>query len=150
MHTHPSRPPVRGRPAHITICGSTYYWLSSVNDFSDSWYPQAGLGSRHDGIRSSPRCKTFQGSKLILVEIATTRLIQRRVISYQLLQGSFFFPRRDENLICCLLPLFILYKYYIIFFYKSQKRFFNERGFFILGLPLYPSQPFNHFGFWSG
>lgn len=26
---------------------------------SDSWRPQAGLGSRHDGIRSAPSCTNF-------------------------------------------------------------------------------------------
>ena len=85
LHFCPSRPTVRWRPANLTTCESTYCRLSSTNCFSDSWRPRAGSESRHDGIRSSPRCKTFQGSKLILVEIATTRLIQRRVISYRLL-----------------------------------------------------------------
>ena len=37
------------------------------------------VGSRHDGIRSSPRCIDVKIQRKILVEIALTRLIQRRV-----------------------------------------------------------------------
>ena len=45
---------------------------------SDSWRPQAGLGSRHDGIRSSPRCIDVKIQWKNLVEIVVARLIQRR------------------------------------------------------------------------
>ncbi len=58
------------------------------------------------------RDANFSRFKLILVEIATTRLIQRRVISYRLL-SSFSTT---------------LYIYYIIFFLKNQI-FFLKGGF---------------------
>ena len=87
MHTHPSRPTVRWRPAHITVCESTYCRLSSTKSISDSWYPQAGLGSRHDGIRSSPSCKTFQGSVVKSVESASTIPIRMRVFTIEAYLG---------------------------------------------------------------
>ena len=77
---------------------SSYCWLSSTNDFSHSWRPQAGLGSRHDGIRSSPRCKTFQGSKLRFSRNRNHQGYSPEGTSViGCLQGRLFFPARDEN-----------------------------------------------------
>ena len=86
-------------PASLTTCESTYCRLSSTKLFSDSWRPQAGLESRHDGIRSSPRCKTFQ----FFDEICRKR-------SHHSYADAGFHLKN-------------LYKYYNIFFLKSQKLF---------------------------
>ena len=125
LHFCPSRPTVRWRPANLTICESTYCRLSSTKLLFGLLAPSGRIRISARWYSFFTEVQNFSRFKLILVEIATTRLIQRRVISYRLLQGSFFFPRRDESLICCLLPLFILYIYYIKFFSKSQIYFIN-------------------------
>ena len=120
LHFCPSRPTVRWRPANLTICESTYCRLSSTKLLFGLLAPSGRIRISARWYSFFTEVQNFSRFKLILVGIATTRLIQRRVISYRLLQGSFFFPRRDEILVCCLLPLFILYIYYIKFFSKSQ------------------------------
>ena len=58
----PSRTSVLRRNSRFTT--QALYLLPAIVDkiISDSWYPQAGLGSRHDGIRSAPSCISFQDS----------------------------------------------------------------------------------------
>ena len=107
------RPPLGGETRTSRYKPSNYYRLSSVSRTLGARRQDWVLGTMGFALH---RDANFSRFKLILVEIATTRLIQRRVISYRLLQGSFFFPRRDEILICCLLP-YLSYIYIISYFF---------------------------------
>ena len=61
MLAHPSIQDPRSRaesiPHDIDPLPSTGYRQHAC--ISDSWRPQAGSGSRHDGIRSAPSCTNF-------------------------------------------------------------------------------------------
>ena len=49
---------------------------------SDSWRPQAGLGSRHDGIRSAPSCTNFiklQDKLKLVLRVKDSRTAPPRV-----------------------------------------------------------------------
>lgn len=79
------------------------------------------------------RDANFSRFKLILVEIATTRLIQRRVISYRLLQGRFnqLSGITVQMLILVAVSAFIylVYILYQIFFKKSN--LFHKSNFIV-------------------
>ena len=89
LHSSPSRPPVRERPTHITVCRSTYCRLSSTSLLFGLLAPTGRMRISARWYSFFTEVQNFSRFKLILVEIATTRLTQRRVISYRLLQGRF-------------------------------------------------------------
>ena len=97
---HP-RPPLGGETRTSRYKPSSYYRLSSVSCTLGARRQDWVLGTMGFALH---RDANFSRFKLILVEIATTRLIQRRVISYRLLSGFST----------------TLYIYYIINFLKNQ------------------------------
>ena len=78
---HP-RPPLGGETRTSRYKPSSYYRLSSVSCTLGARRQDWVLGTMGFALH---RDANFSRFKLILVEIATTRLIQRRVISYRLL-----------------------------------------------------------------
>jgi len=96
-------------------------------------FPQTGLGSRHDGIRSSPRCKNFQSTTMKSVESILTISIKSAGFHLEDLQGGLKTNHNNIRLLftICFLQfavsaLFTLYIYYIIFFYKMQIFLFSR------------------------
>ena len=79
---HP-RPPLGGETRTSRYKPSSYYRLSSVSCTLGARRQDWVLGTMGFALH---RDANFSRFKLILVEIATTRLIQRRVISYRLLK----------------------------------------------------------------
>jgi hypothetical protein len=79
---HP-RPPLGGETRTSRYKPSNYYRLSSVSCTLGARRQDWVLGTMGFALH---RDANFSRFKLILVEIATTRLIQRRVISYRLLK----------------------------------------------------------------
>ena len=78
---HP-RPPLGGETRTSRYKPSSYYRLSSVSCTLGARRQDWVLGTMGFALH---RDANFSRFKLILVEIATTKLIQRRVISYRLL-----------------------------------------------------------------
>ena len=105
LHFCPSRPTVRWRPANLTICESTYCRLSSTKLLFGLLAPSGRIRISARWYSFFTEVQNFSRFKLILVEIATTRLIQRRVISYRLL---------------CKIRIYLTYILYQKFFEKSS------------------------------
>ena len=98
---HP-RPPLGGETRTSRYKPSSYYRLSSVSCTLGARRQDWVLGTMGFALH---RDANFSRFKLILVEIATTRLIQRRVISYRLL---------------CKIRIYLTYILYQKFFEKSS------------------------------
>ena len=117
---HP-RPPLGGETRTSRYKPSNYYRLSSVSCTLGARRQDWVLGTMGFALH---RDANFSRFKLILVEIATTRLIQRRVISYRLLQGRFnqLSGITVQMLILVAVSAFIylVYILYQIFFKKSN------------------------------
>ena len=105
LHFCPSRPTIRWRPANLTICESTYCRLSSTKLLFGLLAPSGRIRISARWYSFFTEVQNFSRFKLILVEIATTRLIQRRVISYRLL---------------CKIRIYLTYILYQKFFEKSS------------------------------
>ena len=107
LHFCPSRPPVRERPANLTIYGSTYCRLSSTKLLFGLLAPSGRIRISARWYSFFTELQTYQGSWQSLVEIALTRAIRRRVSvrSASRLNKSFKLERvevakYDFNLLC--------------------------------------------------
>ena len=133
LHFCPSRPTVRWRPANLTICESTYCRLSSTKLLFGLLAPSGRIRISARWYSFFTEVQNFSRFKLILVGIATTRLIQRRVISYRLLQGRFnqLSGITVQMLILVAVSAFIylVYILYQIFFKKSN--LFHKSNFIV-------------------
>lgn len=117
---HP-RPPLGGETRTSRYKPSSYYRLSSVSCTLGARRQDWVLGTMGFALH---RDANFSRFKLILVEIATTRLIQRRVISYRLLQGRFNqlsgITVQMLMLVAVSAFIYLIYILYQIFFKKSN------------------------------
>ena len=79
LHSSPSRPSLRRRLSYVTIRESTYYRLSSVRLLFGLLVPTGRMRISARWYSFFTELQTYQGSWQLLVEIALTRAIRRRV-----------------------------------------------------------------------